>query len=66
MHIHAIYENGILRPLEPLNIKEHEEVEIVIKEKISVAKMSQGIVQGDKDVIEEVALNPLYSCMEEE
>lgn len=65
MHINAIYENGILKPLTPLNIREHETVEIIIREKTSVAKMSQGIVSGNHDVIEDVALNPLYSCLEE-
>lgn len=65
MHIHAIYENGVLKPRTPLNIREHEEVEVIVKGKTSVAGMSQGIVGGDKDVIEEVALNPLFSCLEE-
>jgi predicted DNA-binding antitoxin AbrB/MazE fold protein len=64
MQIHAIYENGVLKPLEPLNIKEHEEVEIVVKGKNSAARMSQGIVQGDNILIEEVALSPLYDPLE--
>lgn len=29
--IHAIYENGVLRPLSPLNLAEHQEVSIVIR-----------------------------------
>lgn len=65
MHIHAIYENGVLKPLAPLSFKEHEKVEIIIKEKASVASMSQGMVPVNPDVIEDVALNPLYSCLEE-
>lgn len=65
MHINAIYENGVLKPLVPLNIREHEKVEIIVKEKISAAKMSQGIVRGNPDAIEDVALNPLYSPLEE-
>jgi len=65
MHIHAIYENGVLKPLAPLTFKEHEKVEIIIKEKASVARMSQGIVPGNANVIEDVALNPSYSCLEE-
>lgn len=63
--INAIYENGVFKPLMPLNIREHEKVEIIVKEKTSVAKMSQGIVPGNPDVIEDVALNPIYSCLEE-
>jgi len=63
--IEAIYENGVLKPLTPLDIKEHEKVEIILKEKAISAKMSQGIVKGDQKVIEDVALNPQYSCLEE-
>jgi len=63
--IEAIYENGVLKPLTALELKEHEKVEIIIKEKTSSAKMSQGIVKGDPKVIEDVALNPQYSCLEE-
>lgn len=65
MHVNAIYENGVLKPLRPLNIKEHEKVEIIIKEHVSAARMSQGIVTGNSAVIEDVALNPAYSCLEE-
>lgn len=65
MHIHAIYENGVLKPLSPVTFKEHEKVEIIIKEKDSVARMSQGMVPGNPAVIDDVALNPLYSCLEE-
>ncbi|MGB9628905.1 MAG: antitoxin family protein [Thermodesulfobacteriota bacterium] len=63
--IEAIYENGVLKPLTRLDIKEHEKVEVIIKEKTSEAKRSQGIVKGDPKVIEDVALNPQYSCLEE-
>jgi predicted DNA-binding antitoxin AbrB/MazE fold protein len=63
--IEAIYENGVLKPLTPLDIKEHEKVEIILKEKASSARMSQGIVKGDPKVIEDVALNPQYSCLKE-
>lgn len=63
--IEAIYENGVLKPLTALDIKEHEKVEVIIREKASPAKMSQGIVKGDPEVIEDVALNPEYSCLEE-
>ena len=65
MHIHVIYEDGVLKPLAPLDIKEHEELEIIIKEKVSAARMSQGIVKGAPDVVKDVAVNPMFSTMEE-
>lgn len=65
MYINAIYENGVFKPLSPLTIKEHEKVEIIIRERTSAAKLSQGIITADSGVIEEIALNPMYSCLEE-
>ncbi len=63
--IEAIYENGVFKPLEKIELNEHQKIEIIIKEIKNVAKASQGIVKGSPKVIEEVALNPEYSCMEE-
>ncbi|MEK6546184.1 MAG: antitoxin family protein [Nitrospinota bacterium] len=63
--VEAIYENGVFKPLEKIDLKEHQKIEIFIKEKESVAKRSQGILKGDPKVIEEIALNPEYSCLEE-
>ena len=31
--IETIYENGVLRPLKPIDLKEHERVEIIITSK---------------------------------
>lgn len=65
-HIEAIYENGVLKPSISLDLKEHEKVEIIIKEKVSIAKMTQGIMKGlNSKLIDEIALSPEYSCMEE-
>jgi predicted DNA-binding antitoxin AbrB/MazE fold protein len=33
--INAIYEEGVLKPLQPLDIQEHAEVRIIIEPKIS-------------------------------
>jgi len=63
--IEAIYEDGVFKPVEKIDLKEHQRIEIFIKEKESVAKRSQGILKGDPKVIEEIALSPEYSCLEE-
>jgi predicted DNA-binding antitoxin AbrB/MazE fold protein len=63
--LEAIYENGVFKPLEKVDLKEHQKIEIFIKEKESVAKKSQGILKGDPKVIEEIALSLEYSCLEE-
>ncbi len=63
--IKVIYKDGVLKPLGKIKLKEHQKIEIYIIEKESVVKLSQGIVKGTSAVIEEVALNPEYSCLEE-
>ena len=50
----AIYEEGILKPLEKLDLKEGEEVEIVIAG--SLARDFQGALKlEDAELIEEIA-----------
>ncbi|MBI5193037.1 MAG: antitoxin family protein [Nitrospirae bacterium] len=54
----VIHEDSVLRPLEKINLKEHQQIEILIEEMESLTKKSQGIVKATSDVIEEVVLNP--------
>ncbi len=46
--IRAKYERGVLKPLEPLNLEEGEEVQIVIQPSESVAEKFYGIVRKHK------------------
>jgi predicted DNA-binding antitoxin AbrB/MazE fold protein len=48
----AIYEEGILKPLEKLNLKEGEEVEIEVK-KASVEEF-HGKMRIDKEIADEI------------
>ena len=41
--IEAIYENGVLKPKEPLPLKEHEEVRVTIQSATSWVKETYGI-----------------------
>ena len=43
--IRVKYENGVLKPLEPLDLEEGEEVQIVIQPSESVAEKFYGIVR---------------------
>jgi len=43
--IRAKYENGVLKPLEPLNLEEGEEVQIVIQPSESVTEKFYGIAR---------------------
>ena len=55
MKIKAIYKNDTLKPNEKLNLKEGEEVEIIIT-KVSLATKFQGVLKlHDPCLIEEIA-----------
>ncbi len=43
--IDAIYENGVLRPLEPIDIKEHTKVRITIEVKAERKKKIEEILE---------------------
>ena len=48
----AVYENGVLKPAEPLPFKEHEQVRITVEPTTSRALRSYGIM-GFKGTVEE-------------
>ena len=59
MTIDAIYEEGVLKPLSALDLKEHEKVKIVLKKIESVARATSGMIKGlDDKTIDEIALSP--------
>ena len=54
--IEAIYENGVLEPIEPLPLKEHEKVTVTVQPTISLARQTAGMVPWTGDVEILVAL----------
>ena len=59
--IEAVYEGGVLRPLSPLKLKEHERVRITLEDKESVVRATSGIYSGlDDKTIDEIALSPEF------
>ncbi len=63
--IEAIYEEGVLKPLSPLNISEHKRVTLIIKDKpeepsdiLSLASLVyNGLSPEDIEEIEKLALD---------
>ncbi|MFI5305391.1 MAG: antitoxin family protein [Nitrospiria bacterium] len=59
--IEAVYEEGVLKPLSPLNFKEHEKVKIFIETAENVARSTSGIIKGLEDKkINELAQSPEF------
>ena len=64
MHITAIYENGVLKPLTPLNIPEHKRVSLIIEDAAETADILSlasaiynGLSPADIEDIEKTALD---------
>jgi len=56
----AIYENGVLKPAEPLPLAEHEEVQVTIHPRVSRARQTAGLMgwTGSAELAERFALDP--------
>jgi predicted DNA-binding antitoxin AbrB/MazE fold protein len=62
----AAYENGVLRPAQPLPLQEHEKVLVTIQPAISLARQTAGIVPwtGDVETLEHIARDPEFGILE--
>ena len=72
MTIEATYENGVLKPAQPLPLKEHEKVEIVIRTPaeiqaaVEAVRRSYGLIgwTGDAETVQRIALDPEFGIEE--
>jgi len=64
--IEAIYENGILKPIQPLPLKEHEKVTLTIQPAPSVARQTAGMVPwtGEVETLERITRDPEFGILE--
>lgn len=68
--IEATYENGVLKPAEPLPLKEHEKVRITVEEdsawRAGRVRATAGLLEwkGDAETIERMALDPEFGIEE--
>ncbi len=64
--VDAIYENGVLKPTEPLPFKEHEKVTVTVQATISLARKTAGMVPwtGDVDTLERLTRDLEFGILE--
>jgi predicted DNA-binding antitoxin AbrB/MazE fold protein len=64
--VEAVYENGVLRPTQPLPLAEHEKVEITVNTALSRVRATYGLLgwKGDAETIERIALDPEFGIEE--
>lgn len=57
--IEAVYENGVLKPTQPLSLQEHEKVRITVEQGDSRLLRAYGIIgwTGDAETLERIALD---------
>jgi predicted DNA-binding antitoxin AbrB/MazE fold protein len=53
--IHAVYDHGILRPLETLDLKEAQRVKLTLEVLPSIVEETQALIRARADVVREVA-----------
>ncbi len=64
--VEAVYENGVLKPAQPLPLKEQEKVSITIRPAISIARQTAGLVRwtGDLEALDSLISDPENSILE--
>jgi predicted DNA-binding antitoxin AbrB/MazE fold protein len=64
--IEAIHEDGVLKPVQPLPLKEHEKVRITVEPELSWAERTAGMLPwtGDPEVLRRIAEGPEFGILE--
>jgi predicted DNA-binding antitoxin AbrB/MazE fold protein len=64
--VEAIYEGGVLRPSQPLALKEREKVTLTIHPEGSVARQSAGMIKwtGDLETLDRLISDPEFGILE--
>jgi len=58
--IDAIYEDGVIKPLERLLLSESQKIKITVETTESLVTSTKGIIKGDPDVVKQVAASDEY------
>jgi len=53
--IEAIFENGVIKPLQAVDLEEHQRVRVVITPLPGVVVETQGMIAAPAELVEEVA-----------
>ena len=64
--IDAVYEDGVLKPVGPLPLNEHEKVRVTVEPKISLARKTAGMLPwtGDAETLRRLAEDPEFGISE--
>ena len=65
--VEALYEDGVLKPVEPLPFKEHERVRVTVQETTNWVQETAGMIQwaGDHETLRRLAEGVEFDPQEE-
>ncbi len=60
--VEAVYENGVLKPTQPLPLKEHEKVRVTVEPQTTWADRTAGMLRwtGDVEALRRLAIDPEF------
>lgn len=66
LEIEAVYENGVLKPIQSLPLEEHQQVRLIIQVKTSRIRQSAGLIRwkGSAEELERIAIDPEFGIEE--
>ena len=66
--IEAVYENGVLKPAQPLPLQEHQKVQVTVRTTLSRVRQTAGLIgwTGSQQEADFVALSPELDPLENE
>ena len=64
--IEAVYEDGVLKPAQPLPLQEHDRVTVIIEPERTWAQRTAGLLQwtGDPETLRRLAQDPEFDPQE--
>jgi predicted DNA-binding antitoxin AbrB/MazE fold protein len=64
--VEAVYENGVLKPAQPLPLEEHEKVQITVHTAVSRVRATFGLLgwSGDAETVRRVVMDPEFGIEE--
>ncbi len=62
----AVYEAGVLKPISPLPLKEHEKVRVTVVPQTNLARQTAGMISwtGDAETLRRLAEDPEFGISE--
>jgi predicted DNA-binding antitoxin AbrB/MazE fold protein len=64
--VEAVYEDGVLKPVEPLPLNEHEKVRVTVEPELTWAERTAGLLgwKGDPELLRRIAEDDEFSILE--